>query len=410
MSSTTVVVKEWKANERFINVNNNLAGMVLYKTGATTSLPTSDAIYKVSYDMDGKETYAKPTEMIEVKPAKSTPPLKKGMAIVDPVVATAPVVATTPVVSTAPVVVTAPVVATAPVVVTAPVVSPAPVVSTAPVVTKPVASTKPVLTRMDTITGAHIHGEARPFNDILNKNKKGWDQAVFGLLTDFSNKIVAKSAELPNNGSFVDMVDATIVRSDNSGKLTFNEDKRPKVWLLGGGAYNSYSSFLKKDESVQIDKYAPRTHDYDINICINTELSNSNESEFVKTLGAYLTNKLNEMYTILNKDNYIETNFENVSNITDQKIRRTDEIIFTHPSGKMELTVYGRNKYKNFRINMAIKLPDGRYFYDHIVELIFHQNRDTECPNMRHINVLETNEYNYFLSFISFLSIRIKCN
>ena len=256
---------------------------------------------------------------------------------------------------------------------------------------EPTPSVVPSLVRQNTISFAKMKPHATFFNDAINLKKNEWDSFVTNL-----NSALFDAANNPAN-LFYNLVAKCVgnrfIISQTGEKSSVIGENIPKIFMLGGAAYSAYGTFFANMGHHTMETVAPRTHDWDIIICVNV----LNE-ETEKTFGLEFIKFLEENIGVF-EQSYLERFQDLDSNVGD--IDNREQVAYVHPSKKFEITVLRNKNYINLRLNMAI-LMDGRKTKTHVIEFVLWGPSSQFYDGISEINILTTsNGLNYMVPIIS---------
>jgi len=195
------------------------------------------------------------------------------------------------------------------------------------------------------------------YTDIINSGKSNTDKFISLLLHDIMDSIEKKDTIFPNN--FLNMKTKKDVRD------------YPAIYISGGAAYNIYDIFLLKDKA-KLFEYSPRTTDYDITFCCN----NIDLGDSVNLLAKFFINKLQEYYSVLNTNDYmdqfaaLDTSMEEIKK---QLGMKEHENIVAVIEDKIILSLYRDPSFKfNYTFKVGLMIKEGEEtHYDHLFEFIF---------------------------------------
>jgi hypothetical protein len=247
------------------------------------------------------------------------------------------------------------------------------------------------LLRQDTQNFARMMPKATIFNDVIESRKEQWDKFVSAL----NNSVI--NAALDNSNPFSHIIDkctGTSYTIDSSGVQIINEHENfPKIFLVGGGAYSAYGKYFENLGHTTMEQKAPRTHDWDIAICLQVEITNSIIKLFKDNLIKFIEQNIN----IVIDSTYL-LSFVDI----DQGISIGKEAsIYLHSTKKIELTILQNRRYTNFRINMALNIK-GVYTKGHLIEFVLWTDTSPYKMAITKLNYLTTtNGITYVVPIVS---------
>ena len=237
----------------------------------------------------------------------------------------------------------------------------------------------PQLVRQNTTTFAKMLPKASSFNDVINLKKGQWDRFISGL----NDNIISAALDITNPfNNFIDKCEATQHKIEANGTQTITINNNfPKVFMLGGSAFSAYGKYFENLGHSSMEMNAPRTHDWDIVISLNQEITEPIIELIREGLIKFIKQNIN---TVIDPSYLVH--FEDIQQVEEEK----EHTIYIHSTNKIEVTILRNKKYINFRINMALNI-EGTYVKDHLVEFVLWPNTSQFNKGITKINYLSTN-------------------
>lgn len=219
--------------------------------------------------------------------------------------------------------------------------------------------------------------EASIMNNAINFNRRRWDTFAFALLDCLEEQSELLDIKIKKCGSKILLENGSI-----------DGGARKAVFLKGGAAYFAYNDFLRGS----LVNDAPRTHDYDFTICVES-LSSVDD---IKLREFFWTQIRNLEYILdLDKSGFVKIDTNRTQVFDDPR----EEICEGGSSEYLALTTLSDAylKFTNYRINVflpthqnnaQIEVYGGatRNESHHIVEFIF-TSADIDYQHVQHINI-----------------------
>ena len=241
----------------------------------------------------------------------------------------------------------------------------------------------PSLVRKDTTVFSKMQKKATSFNDMINLKKNDWDSSISFLL-DALNKKTTGSIIMPNNGNFINKCLHNHIKINPDNTVTNNlVPEQLKIFTMGGVSYSAYGKFFEELAHVPMESVAPRTHDWDIVICVDD--FNDEILEYFKNISISFANNI---YTNFSPSSYFSSFLDIDTTVGSYNREARETTYYVHPSKKIELTYIKTKKYLNFRLNLALGI-DGVYEKNHIVEIVLWNKLSKLSNSINTINVLE---------------------
>ena len=201
---------------------------------------------------------------------------------------------------------------------------------------------------------AFMEEKATHFNESINLNRRRWEV----LVSKLTQKVIDINKSILKTGK------CTTV---NVTSKTVNESEEPLVYYLGGSAYASYNRLIMENGGTDIFLGAPRTHDWDTSFLLN-----KNDPQLVQATRKIIFDTIQNEYGELNKDNYLDGNFEEINTKSDLE---NGEILLgvigpkDHERIEVSYLADRKGTYENIRLNLVKKIG-GTYEKNHIIEFI----------------------------------------
>jgi hypothetical protein len=251
---------------------------------------------------------------------------------------------------------------------------------------------RPPLVRKDTTVFSKMQKKATSFNDMINLKKNDWDTTISFLL-DALNKKATGSIIMPDNGNFINKCLHNHIKINPDNTVTNNLiPEQLKIFTMGGASYSAYGKFFEELGHIPMESASPRTHDWDIVICVDD--FNDEILEYFKNISISIANNI---YTNFSQSSYFSS-FLDIDTPVGSYNKETREVTYyVHPSKKIELVYIKTKKYLNFRLDLALNI-DGVYEKNHIIEIVLWNKLSNLSNSINTINVLELkNGIKYFV-------------
>lgn len=245
-----------------------------------------------------------------------------------------------------------------------------------------ISSVPPRLVRQNTMGFAKMKPHATYFNDAINIKKNEWDYFV----TNLNLELIKAANDTTNkfHDILIRCVGNRFIINQAGEKTTETIPDFPKIFMLGGAAYSAYGKFFANMGHHTMETVAPRTHDWDIVVCVN-DLS----EETVRLFGLGLVTFIEQNISLIEQSNYLDM-FENLDSRVGEIIDK-EQIAYVHPSNKIEVSVLNKKTYVNLRLNMALNI-NGRKMKTHIVEFVLWGPSSHFYDGIDEINILSTSD------------------
>lgn len=251
---------------------------------------------------------------------------------------------------------------------------------------------RPQLTRTTTSVGydlspnsAYMSLKARKFRDIMLSGKAVdiWDKGIGWLLC-----VCLQNIPFLRKTLFTSNVDTFSyqVSQNKSVQLYKKTEKMIVSILLGGSGYRGITNFVAcglNNESIVLENFAPRSHDFDISFGVKNYHRDINDVQntIVQILIVFLNMMFNELeiqefdyWTGIHNDSEDKEIFFIPANDAPHDKSR-EKVLWTHDSGLIQISVLKTAKYTNIRTNIAIQYINEKgkpvKELDHIIELVF---------------------------------------
>ena len=207
-------------------------------------------------------------------------------------------------------------------------------------------------------TGPEIYSKMDSEVYALNNNFERYNNELNTLLITLIHKI--------NNDPIIKLNKSNTMYLKNINPPEVINIELPNIIILGGSAFTLMSEYLHSNfNTEELKKYAPRTNDFDIAICVDDVRNEESQKRLIEIATEEIHN-----YNLENMEGLLD--FDENTEIPSREV-----LIGVYKNNKIQLTQIKNKNYFTVRININVPVKGTT----HLFELVFWNTKDKEECN-----------------------------